>query len=65
MKKKGSTLPVYLFFFYGCTHGTWQFPGQGLNPRYSCGNAESFNPLLWAGDWTCASAATLATARDS
>ena len=25
-----------LFFFQGCTHGMWKFPGQELNQSYSC-----------------------------
>ena len=35
------------FFFFGCTHGIWKFPDQGLNPscscnaHHSCGNAQS------------------------
>ena len=42
--------------------GMWKFLGQGLNPSHSyglccsCGNARSFNPLYWTGDWTCTSA---------
>ena len=27
---------VYLFFFQGCTHGIWRFPGQWSNPSHSC-----------------------------
>ena len=31
-----------LFFsFFGHTHGTWKFLGQGSNPRQSCSNARS------------------------
>ena len=43
---------VCLFFvFYGCTCGTWTFPGQGSNQNCSCcrchshGNAKSEPPL--------------------
>ena len=25
------TYPTFFFFFNGCTHGIWKFPGQGLN----------------------------------
>ena len=56
------SIPIVFFFFlfYGCTCGVWKFPGQGLNPSHSCdlchscSNVEFFNPLCWAGDWTCA-----------
>ena len=47
-----------LFCFNGCTHDTWKFLGQGLNPSHSynlhcsCGSAGSFNPLHQAGDQT-------------
>ena len=59
----------HLFFFslYGRTHSIWKFLGQGLNPGHSCnlwcscGNASSFNPMPWAGNWTCTSIATWAT----
>ena len=27
--------PLAFFFFYGHTHGTWKFPGQGSNLSYS------------------------------
>ena len=56
----------FLFAFHGCTHSIWKFLGQELNRNCicrlccSCGNAGSFNPLCWAGDWTHLSAATLA-----
>ena len=48
-----ATLWVGDFFFL------IKFPGQGSNTSYSCdlhrscSNARSFNPLCWAGDWTC------------
>ena len=46
-------LPSFLspFLFYGCTHGTWKIPGQGLNlshshgPCHRCSNGGSFLPL--------------------
>ena len=63
-----SFLQQIFFFFYGCTLGTWKFPGQRLNLShncdlyYSCSNAGSFNPLHRAGDWTYTSTATQATA---
>ena len=38
------------------------FPGQGLHLSHSSGNAESFNPLCQARDWTRASTVTWATA---
>ena len=41
---------LYYCFFYGHTHGTWKFLGQGLNMSHTCGNARSFNPLCPAGD---------------
>ena len=50
-KQKGELLGLYtynsFFFFliYGCTHGTWKFLGQEMNPSHSCGNARSFNLL--------------------
>ena len=25
----------FIILFYGCTRGTWMFPGQGLNPSHS------------------------------
>ena len=25
----------FFFFFFGCTHGTWKFPGQGSKPHLS------------------------------
>ena len=31
----------FLSFFFGCTHGMWKFPGQGPNPRCSCGLCHS------------------------
>ena len=46
-----------------------EVPGQGLNLsrscdlcRHSCGSTRSFNPLHWAGEWTCVSAMIWATA---
>ena len=46
------SLSFFFFYFYGCTHGTWKFLGQELNPRHSCdlrhscSNDRSFNPLF-------------------
>lgn len=48
----------FLFFFFGCP---WclEFSGHrsdwshSCDLCHSCGNAESFNPLCWAGHWTC------------
>ena len=31
------------FFFFGCTHGIWRFPGQGLNLSCSCNQLHSFS----------------------
>ena len=42
--------------FHSRTHGTWMFPGQGLNTsrswdlHCSCSNTGSFSPLCRAGD---------------
>ena len=47
--------PLLLLLF----NGTWTFPGQGLNPSQSCGNAGCFNPLRWAGDRTPTRAAAV------
>ena len=58
----------YIFFFQWPYLQHKRFLGQGLNPRHSCylhcrcGNIRSFNPPPWAGDWTCSSKATWATA---
>ena len=52
----------FFFFFNGCTHSIWKFPGQGLNLSCSCYNMASFNPLCWARDWTRASTVTWAAA---
>ena len=55
---------VLCLFFYGCTHHTRKFPGQGLNVSHSCElygsckNPRPFNLQDWARDWTPASAAT-------
>ena len=41
---------MIFFSFYGCSHGEWKFPGQGLKLSHSCdllcscGNIRSFNP---------------------
>ena len=43
-------------FFYGHTHGTWKFPGQGQNPSCSC------DLLHWAKDKTLTSTTTHAAA---
>ena len=59
---------LYFILFLFFTRGIWQFLGQRLNLsriwdfRHSCGNARSFNPLCWTGDWTCASSVTWAAA---
>ena len=56
------------FFPSGHTHGICKFRGQGLNPSHicnlchSCHNAGSFNTFYQAGDWTCSSTETDATA---
>ena len=48
-----------IFFFNGCTRGTWKFPGQGLNLTHSCdlchscSNAGSFNPRCRACSVSC------------
>ena len=57
----GNSFLFFINFFYGNTHSTWKFLGQGLNPSHSCSNARSLNPLQ-AGDQTHASAVTCATA---
>ena len=60
--------PLFLFFlflfisFYGCIWSIWKFPGQGLNPSCSYGNARCLNALHQARDWTHTSAETWATA---
>ena len=49
---------VLCCFFYGCTHSTWKFPGQGLNLRHSCdpycscSNTGLFSPLYQARNQT-------------
>ena len=59
--------PTY-FYFYGHNHCIWRFLDQELNLSHSydlChihSNAESFNPLHEAGNQTCTSAVTQATA---
>ena len=59
---------MYLLFFYGCIHSVQKFPSQGLNQSHSCNqscscsNARCFNPLHWARNQTCTSAATQAIA---
>ena len=45
------------FFFYGCTHSTWKFLGQGLKLWPG-----SFNPLHSTGDLTRNSSVTRAAA---
>ena len=30
------------FFFFGCTHGIWKFPGQGSNSRGNCDLQHSY-----------------------
>ena len=51
-------------FFNSRTRGMWKFQGQGLNhshicdPRCSCANPRSFNPLPWTGYRTHVSTAT-------
>ena len=46
----------FFFFFNGCAHGIWRFPGQRLNLScsyelcHSCGNTRSFNTLCQAGN---------------
>lgn len=37
------------FFFFSCNHGTWKFPGHGLNLRHSYGLCHSCSH---AGSWT-------------
>ena len=65
-KRTSYSCPIYLFI--SCTRDMWKFLGEGLNPSHSCklchscGNNGSFNPLCRAGDWTCVSAATWASA---
>ena len=44
------------------TYGSSQEQGLNLSHSFSCGNAESFNPLRRAKDRTCTSTATQATA---
>ena len=39
---------VAIVVVYGCTSSIRKFPGQGLNPSCSCGNARCLNPLHWA-----------------
>ena len=40
-----------IHFFFGCTHGTWKFLGQGLKLRQSCNlyqscsSAKSLTPV--------------------
>ena len=52
----------FALLFWLCS--TWKFLGQGWNPSRSClcGSARSFTPLHPAGDQTCTSAVTEATA---
>ena len=63
----------HFFFFlwlqpWHAPKGLWKLPGQGMNPNCSCNlhcswsTARSFNPLCQAGDWTCASTETRASA---
>ena len=52
----------FLIIFYGHTHCIWKFLGQGLNLNCRRSNAGSFNPLPWAGVWTCISTGTQAAA---
>lgn len=42
--------------YHSLAHGTRKFPGQGLFPSHSGGNATSFHPLCWAREQTCISA---------
>jgi len=58
---------IYLYiYFMAAPMAYWKFPGQRLNPSYSCnlsqscGNARSFNPLHGVRDWTCATTANWA-----
>ena len=39
--------------YHSLAHGTRKFPGQGLSPSHSGGNATSFHPLCWAREQTC------------
>ena len=58
----------YFFFFFRIAPIAYGSPRLGLHLshschlHHSCGNAESFNPRHWAGDWTLTSAATQAAA---
>ena len=31
-----SMATLFFFFFFGCTHGIRNFPGQEMNPNHSC-----------------------------
>ena len=59
---------IFFFFFNGCSHSLWRFPGQGLNPshsfdlHHSYSNTGSLNLLCWAWNQTDASRVTQATA---
>ena len=45
-------LAIFFFILYGRIRGIWKFLGQGWHPSVPCGNAGSFNLLLWAGGGT-------------
>ena len=36
----------WMYFFFGCAHGMWKFPGQGLNQSHSSDNTESLTTRL-------------------
>ena len=52
------------FFFFGCTHSTWNFPGPGtesklqLQPMPQLQQCQMLNSVYWAGDQTHAAAET-------
>ena len=57
---------LFLFWAWGHSHGIWQVPGPGieyeLQLQLMLQQCQILNQLCWAGDQTCISAATTATA---
>ena len=63
--EKNSVFVVCFFLILRPQPGHRRVPSLGIESNGGGGNARSFNPLYGAGDGTCTTAATTATAVDS
>ena len=50
--QKHYSVSVFFFFLFWLPHGIWSFEPQ-LGPKAQLWQCWIFNPLRWAGDWTC------------